>query len=70
MTPFSPSLAFLLPLALMQVGPDPLAPDTLGADGDLRSRPERRGSDAGATELSDPASRWLSQSSSSPFARP
>ncbi len=50
-------LQTLLPLALMQVGANPNAPDPLDLAGELRNRPPRR--DAPASELVSPTSAWL-----------
>lgn len=52
-------LEALLPLALMQVGLNPNAPDTLAIPEELRDRPPRR--DALASEAANPTSAWLAQ---------
>ncbi|MEO1648364.1 MAG: hypothetical protein AAFR32_06045 [Pseudomonadota bacterium] len=54
-------LALLLPIALLQVGPNPRAIDTLGNDAGLRDRPERPVDPQDPIPLSDPNARWLAQ---------
>ncbi|MEE4153323.1 MAG: hypothetical protein V2I27_04110 [Erythrobacter sp.] len=49
----------LLPLALMQVGLNPNAPDTLAIPEELLNRPPRR--DGQTSEIANPTSAWLAQ---------
>lgn len=54
----------LIPILLMQVGPDPLGGATLGTPEELRNRPERparAGQSGDPLKLSDPNSAWLAQ---------
>lgn len=51
--------AVLLPLVLMQVGPNPNAGDTLGTPDELLNRPARPSGNSIAAEIADPKTAWL-----------
>lgn len=54
-------LLIFLPLALMQVGPNPVGTDPLGAPDELVNRPERPSDPSDPLTLTDPNARWLAQ---------
>ncbi|MEM9311433.1 MAG: hypothetical protein AAGA34_08295 [Pseudomonadota bacterium] len=51
----------LLPLALLQVGPNPYNTSVIGGPDDLRNRPERPQDPSQPAALTDPSAAWLSQ---------
>lgn len=53
--------SILLPLTILQVGPNPYSPSVIGGPDDLRNRPERPKDASQPAAPSDPSAAWLSQ---------
>ncbi|MEM6494202.1 MAG: tetratricopeptide repeat protein [Pseudomonadota bacterium] len=54
-------LSILLPLTILQVGPNPYSPSVIGGPDDLRNRPERPQDGSQPAALTDPSATWLSK---------
>ncbi|MEO1729390.1 MAG: hypothetical protein AAFR64_01475 [Pseudomonadota bacterium] len=54
-------LQTLLPLMLMQVGPNPMGTNPLGTPDELLNRPERPASKSDPVGITDPNAAWLAQ---------